>query len=76
VVATIYQRPRTQGRMAFRKLHEFLAEGSSSHQVTLAPHLVTRGNLDFFLRAQSERAGVQRDVSAQRPAQEAAEDVA
>jgi LacI family transcriptional regulator len=76
VVATIYQRPRTQGRMAFRKLHEFLAEGSSSHQVTLAPHLVTRGNLDFFLRAQSERAGVQRDVPAQRPAQEAAEDVA
>jgi hypothetical protein len=28
------------------------------------------------LRAQSERAGVQRDAPAQRPAQEAAEDVA
>jgi LacI family transcriptional regulator len=54
VVATIYQRPRTQGRMAFRVLHEFLAEGECpSYQVTLAPHLVMRGNLDFFLQRQS-----------------------
>jgi len=55
VVATIYQRPRTQGRMAFRMLHEFLTEGGNrSHQVTLAPHLVMRGNLDFFLSRQSQ----------------------
>ena len=54
VTATIYQRPRTQGRMAFRMLHEFLAEGeNSSHQVTLAPHLVMRGNLNFFLKQQT-----------------------
>jgi LacI family transcriptional regulator len=54
VVATIYQRPRTQGRMAFRVLREFLAEGECpSYQVTLAPHLVMRGNLDFFLQRQS-----------------------
>jgi len=54
VAATIFQRPRTQGRMAYRLLHEFLAEGScSTHQLTLSPHLVTRGNLDFFLRSQS-----------------------
>jgi len=54
VSATIYQRPRTQGRMAFRVLHEFLAEGECpSYQVTLAPHLVMRGNLDFFLERQS-----------------------
>jgi ABC-type sugar transport system substrate-binding protein len=51
VTATIYQRPRTQGLMAFRVLHEFLVEGNCpSFQVTLAPHLVMRGNLDFFLR--------------------------
>ncbi len=51
VAATIYQRPRAQGQMAFRMLHEFLAEGESrSHQVALAPHLVMRGNLEFFLR--------------------------
>jgi LacI family transcriptional regulator len=54
VVATIYQRPRTQGRMAFRTLHSFVAEGQSpSAPITLAPHLVMRGNLDFFLQRQS-----------------------
>jgi LacI family transcriptional regulator len=54
VAATIYQRPRTQGRMAFRVLREFLTEGQCpSFQVTLAPHLVMRGNLDFFLARQS-----------------------
>ncbi len=57
VIATIYQRPRAQGEMALRMLHEFLAEGSrQSHQVALAPHLVMRGNLDFFLRRQSQES--------------------
>jgi len=54
VLATIYQRPYTQGRMAFRVLYEFLVEGACpAYQVTLAPHLVMRGNLDFFLQRQS-----------------------
>ena len=54
VLATIYQRPYTQGRMAFRVLHEFLVEGSCpAYQVTLAPHLVMRGNLDFFMQRQT-----------------------
>jgi LacI family transcriptional regulator len=54
VLATIYQRPYTQGRMAFRVLHEYLVEGSCpADQITLAPHLVMRGNLDFFLERQS-----------------------
>jgi LacI family transcriptional regulator len=53
VAATIYQRPRTQGRMAFRVLREFLTEGQCpTYQVTLAPHLVMRGNLEFFLSRQ------------------------
>jgi LacI family transcriptional regulator len=53
VAATIYQRPRTQGRMAFRVLHEFLSEGECPNfPITLAPHLVMRGNLDFFLQRQ------------------------
>jgi len=57
VVATIYQRPRAQGEMALRMLHEFLAEGGRrSHQVTLAPHLVMRGNLDFFLSRQTQES--------------------
>lgn len=50
VAATIYQRPRTQGRMAFRALYQFLVEGEQPNsQITFAPHLVMRGNLDFFL---------------------------
>lgn len=57
VAATIYQRPRAQGQMALRLLHEFLAEGGRrSHQVSLAPHLVMRGNLDFFLSRQSQES--------------------
>lgn len=54
LLATIYQRPYTQGRLAFRVLHEFLVDGTCpSYQVTLSPHLVMRGNLDFFLQRQS-----------------------
>lgn len=50
VAATIYQRPRTQGRLAFQVLYNFLVDGRSPHpQVTLVPHLVMRGNLDYFL---------------------------
>jgi LacI family transcriptional regulator len=61
VSATIYQRPRTQGRMAFQMLHKHLAEGSTqSHEVALAPHLVMRGNLDFFLEQQSKAWGKQK----------------
>jgi len=57
VVATIYQRPRAQGEMAFRMLHKFLAErGNSTDQLALAPHLVMRGNLDFFLRRQCQES--------------------
>jgi LacI family transcriptional regulator len=58
VAATIHQRPRTQGVMAFRLLHDFLVDGQSpSSQLTLAPHLVMRGNLDFFLQRQSFEHG-------------------
>jgi LacI family transcriptional regulator, galactose operon repressor len=57
VAATIYQRPRTQGRMAFRMLHKHLVDGGAqSHEVTLAPHLVMRGNLDFFLQRQTRES--------------------
>jgi LacI family transcriptional regulator len=58
VAATIYQRPRAQGELAFRMLHKFLVHRSRSpDEVALAPHLVMRGNLDFFLRRQSREAG-------------------
>lgn len=53
VAATIYQRPHTQGRLAFRVLQEFLVYGRCPRfRITLAPHLIMRGNLDFFLEKQ------------------------
>jgi len=65
VAATIYQRPRAQGQMAFRMLHDFLAEGASrSPQIALAPHLVMRGNLDFFLHRQSQESSHERTEEA------------
>jgi LacI family transcriptional regulator len=61
VLATIDQRPYTQGRLSFRVLHQFLVEGSCpTCQVTLSPHLVMRGNLEYFLEHQSQ------DVTAER----------
>jgi LacI family transcriptional regulator len=58
VAATIYQRPRTQGKLAFRLLQEFLMYGKCpSFRVTLAPHLILRGNLDFFLEKQTTAGG-------------------
>ncbi len=55
VAATIYQRPRTQGRMAFRALYQYLIEDEKpASQITFAPHIVMRGNLDFFLERINE----------------------
>jgi LacI family transcriptional regulator len=68
VAATIYQRPRAQGQMAFRMLHDFLAEGASrSPQIALAPHLVMRGNLEFFLHRQSQESPQERTEEAVQP---------
>jgi LacI family transcriptional regulator len=72
VAATIHQRPLTQGRMAFRMLHEFLSEGNStSHQIQLAPHVVMRGNMDFFLQRHSPESGEQKTGTLEEAAREA-----
>jgi LacI family transcriptional regulator len=77
VAATIYQRPRAQGQIAFRMLHEFLAEGSDrSHQVALAPHLLMRGNLDFFLQKQSHESRKEKVQQPRETARQLAEDIA
>jgi LacI family transcriptional regulator len=77
VAATIYQRPRAQGQLAFRMLYTFLAEGgNSSSQVTLAPHLVTRGNLDFFLQRQLQESSKERVSPFSETTRELAEDFA
>jgi LacI family transcriptional regulator len=64
VLATIYQRPYTQGRMAFRVLYEFLMQGTCpAYQITLSPHLVMRGNLDFFLQRQVQETGTEKNIN-------------
>jgi LacI family transcriptional regulator len=50
IIATLYQRPRTQGQLALRLLNDFLVEGRCpTYQVRLAPHLVMKSNLQFFM---------------------------
>jgi LacI family transcriptional regulator len=50
VLATINQRPLTQGRMAFQALHQFLIEGKCPlPRIRVAPHIVMNSNLDLFL---------------------------
>lgn len=73
VAASIYQRPRAQGEMAYRMLHKFLVERrDAADQLALAPHLVMRGNLDFFLRRQSQES--RKPHSVHEPAKEMAQD--
>jgi hypothetical protein len=65
VLATIDQRPHMQGQLAFRVLHQFLVEGTCpACQVTLSPHLVMRGNMEYFLQRQSQ------DIRKERGAEE------
>jgi len=53
VLATVYQRPRTQGRMAFQSLHQFLVEGTCPPlRQRLPPHIIMQSNLDLFLEMQ------------------------
>jgi hypothetical protein len=56
--------------MAYRLLHEYLVDGAvSSQKLTLSPHLVTRGNLEFFLKG---NASIERESSTQQPQRPAA----
>lgn len=49
VLATIYQRPQTQGRLAFQSLYQFLLERKyPAATIKVAPHIVMRSNLDLF----------------------------
>lgn len=51
VLASIHQRPRKQGREAFRALYRFLTEGVCPPASTaISPQVVMRGNLDLFTR--------------------------
>ncbi len=64
VAATIYQRPHTQGRLAFRVLQEFLVHGRCpAFRVKLAPHLIMLGNLDFFLEKHASAGDMPSDLN-------------
>ena len=50
VVATVYQRPVSQGRLALHALYQFLLNGTRPvSRLRVVPHLVMRSNLDLFL---------------------------
>jgi LacI family transcriptional regulator len=54
ILATLYQRPSTQGRAAFESLIRYLLDGVVPDSVTrFAPHIVLRSNLPLF----ADRAG-------------------
>lgn len=50
ILATLYQRPFTQGRLAFETLCRYLIDGVHPASITrLAPHIILRSNLHLFL---------------------------
>ena len=59
VLATVHQRPFTQGRLAFEALYQFLVEGKCPlPRIRVAPHIVMNSNLDLFLeRMTAEEEG-------------------
>lgn len=50
VLATLYQRPFTQGKVAMETLAHYLVDGIKPESTTrLAPHIILRSNLPLFL---------------------------
>jgi LacI family transcriptional regulator len=50
VLATLYQRPFTQGKIAFESLLAYLLEDKrTSPMIRLAPHIIFRSNLPLFV---------------------------
>ncbi len=49
ILASLYQRPYTQGRLAIEIMTSFLSNNTTPRQITrLAPHIVLRSNLQLF----------------------------
>jgi LacI family transcriptional regulator len=59
ILATIDQRPQTQGRLALQALYQFLMDGTCpTPTIKVAPHIVMMSNLDLLaerLSAESEQ---------------------
>lgn len=50
ILAALYQRPFTQGKLAFQTLCRYLVEGVQPEPITrLAPHIILRSNLHLLL---------------------------
>ncbi|MBB5058096.1 LacI family transcriptional regulator [Granulicella aggregans] len=63
VLATLYQRPQTQAKIALETITSYLLEGTLLNPVTrLAPHIILRSNLPLFLDHVTERQ-ISRGVS-------------
>ena len=59
VMATLYQRPFSQGRVAIQTLLRFLVNKTPPTPVTrLAPHIVLRSNLPIFTGYVSDPASI------------------
>ncbi|MEO6817929.1 MAG: LacI family DNA-binding transcriptional regulator [Edaphobacter sp.] len=59
ILATLYQRPFTQGKVAFESLITYLLEDKkTSPMIRLAPHIIFRSNLSLFTASLSELSGV------------------
>jgi LacI family transcriptional regulator len=57
ILATLYQRPFTQGKLAFEALTQILLDGvRPTACVRLAPHIVLRSNLPLFLKQVHQNA--------------------
>lgn len=66
VMATVSQRPHTQGRMAFGALYQFLVDGTCPPaRLRLAPHLVSRSNLQLELEILASQMGSLPGISAE-----------
>jgi LacI family transcriptional regulator, galactose operon repressor len=62
VIATVYQRPLSQGRLALHALYQFLVDGTCPPpRIKVVPHIVMRSNLDLFLeRLPVDSGGIDR----------------
>ncbi len=64
VLATVNQRPLTQGRLALQALYQFLVAGKCPRSnITIAPHIVMVSNLDLFARQLSPGSEEQAESS-------------
>jgi LacI family transcriptional regulator len=68
VFATLYQRPLTQGRLAFEAMHRFIVEGVRPKPVQkLPPYIVLRSNLELFIENSPEFDALNLALAAEAP---------